>query len=132
MKNHDLITKAAAIVKTKKTEGGLWADVGCALLAKNGKVYTGVCAAAGSNTFCAEQMAIGAMITDGEYKIEKIVAVYKDETGTTFVIPPCGNCRQVIRETEESNLETDVILDKDKTVKLKELLPYFDWWQRQE
>lgn len=132
MKNNDLILKAAAIVKPKKTEDGLWADVGCALLSENGNVHTGTCAAAGSNTFCAEQIAIGAMITAGEYKIAKIVAVHKDKTGTTFVIPPCGNCRQFMRETDESNLETEVILDKDKTVMLKELLPYYDWWQRQE
>lgn len=132
MTNEELIKKAAAVVKPKKTENGLWADVGCALISENGKTYTGVCAASGSNTFCAERNAIGSMITDGEYKIKKIVAVWKDEAGATFVIPPCGNCRQFIRETEESNLETEVVLDKDKAVQLKELLPYYDWWQKQE
>ncbi|PIR13990.1 cytidine deaminase [Candidatus Falkowbacteria bacterium CG11_big_fil_rev_8_21_14_0_20_39_10] len=133
MKNQELIKLAAAVVKTKKTKDGLWADIGCALLSESGKIYTGVCAAAGSNTFCAEQIAIGAMITDGEYKIAKIVAVHKDESGAVFVIPPCGNCRQVMRETEESNLEnTEIVLDKNKSVKLEELLPYYDWWKKQE
>jgi len=132
MKNRELIEKAAAVVKPKKIKDGLWADVGCALLSANGKVYVGVCAAKGSNVFCAEKNAIGSMITDSEYKIKKIVAVWKDEKGITYVIPPCGNCRQFIRETDESNLETEVILDSDKTVKLKELLPYFDWWQQQK
>jgi len=132
MTNKELIKKAAAVVKPKKTKGGLFADVGCALLSEKGKVYTGVCAVSGSNVFCAEENAIGSMITDGEYNINKIVAVWKDENGATFVIPPCGNCRQFMRETDESNLETEVVLDRDKTVKLKELLPYYDWWQKQE
>ncbi|MBI2444382.1 MAG: cytidine deaminase [Candidatus Magasanikbacteria bacterium] len=132
MTNKELIKKAAAVAKAKKTKSGLFADVGCALLSEKGKIYLGSCAASGSNTFCAEQIAIGQMITNGEYKIKKIVAVWKDEKGATFVIPPCGNCRQFMREIDESNLETEVVLDRDKTVQLKELLPYYDWWQRQE
>lgn len=129
--NEELIKKAASVVKAKKVKDSLYADVGCALLSKKNKIYLGVCAASGSNTFCAEKIAIGSMITNGEYKIKKIVAVWKDETGKSYVIPPCGNCRQLIRETNEKNLETEVILDKHKTVRLKELLPYFDWWKKQ-
>ena len=132
MTNKELINKAAAVVNPKKTKGGLFADVGCALLSAKGKIYVGVCAATGSNVFCAEQIAIGSMITDGEYRVKKIVAVWKDKKGSIFVIPPCGNCRQFMRETDKSNLETEVVLDIDKTVRLKELLPYFGWWQRQE
>jgi hypothetical protein len=38
-----------------------------------------------------------------------------------------------MREIDESNLEnTEVVLGKDKSVLLKELLPYYDWWQKQE
>jgi len=130
--NQELIDKAASVVKPKKVKDSLFADVGCALLSKKNKIYLGVCAASGSNTFCAEKAAIGAMITNGEYEIQKIVAVWKDDKGKVFVIPPCGNCRQLIREVDEKNLNTDVILDKNKTVKLKELLPYFDWWKEQK
>jgi len=36
-----------------------------------------------------------------------------------------------MKETEEKNLNTKIILDKNKTVKLKELLPYYDWWKKQ-
>jgi hypothetical protein len=36
-----------------------------------------------------------------------------------------------MRETDKGNLKTVVILNTDKTVHLKELLPYFDWWQEQ-
>jgi len=72
------------------------------------------------------------MITDREYAIKKIVATWKDESGNIFVIPPCGNCRQLMREIHEENLEeTEVVLDKNKSVKLKDLLPYYDWRQKQ-
>ena len=130
MTNEELINKAISVVKVKKTKSGLFGDVGSALLSEDGKVYTGVCADVGSNTICAERTALGTMMTEGEYKIKKIVAVWKDENGAVYVIPPCGNCRQYIHDIDEGNLETGVILDKDKTVKLKELLPYHDWWQK--
>lgn len=132
MSNEELINKAASVIKVKKTKNGLFGDVGSALLSENGKVYIGICADVRSNTICAEQAAIGEMITDGEYKIKTIVAVWKDESGIIYIIPPCGNCRQYICDIAEENLETEVILDKEKLVKLKELLPYYDWWQKIE
>ena len=132
MTNEELIKKAASVVKTRKTKNGLFGDVGCALISDNSKIYVGICADAGSNTFCAEQNAIGSMITDGEYKIKKITAVWKDADGNVFVIPPCGNCRQFMREVDEDNLDTEIILDVNKTVQLRDLLPFYDWWKKQE
>ncbi len=131
MTNKELIQKAASVINPVKTDGGLIGDVGCAIIADNDKVYTGICAATGSNVFCAEQNAIGSMITDKQFGIKKIVATWKDEKGIVFVIPPCGNCRQLMREINEDNLEkTEVLLDIDKEIKLKELLPYYDLWQK--
>ena len=51
--------------------------------------------------------------------------------GHVHVIAPCGNCRQMMKEMDEENLQAEVILDRDKTVRLEELLPYHDWWKRQ-
>jgi cytidine deaminase len=133
MTNRELIALAASLVKTRKTKNGLFGDVGCALISADGKVYQGVCADSGSNVSCAEQNAIGAMMTDAVYRITKIVAVWKDENGVVFVISPCGNCRQLMREIDEENLKTtEVILDNDKSVLLEELLPYHSWWKKQE
>ena len=42
--------------------------------------------------FCAEHAAIAAMITAGENRITKVIAVYEDGT----IIPPCGRCREFI------------------------------------
>ena len=67
------------------------------------------------------------MVTAGEYKIEKIVAVWRDEGGATYVLPPCGRCREFIRQIDEGNLETDVVLGRDETSKLKDLLPRNEW-----
>ncbi len=70
------------------------------------------------------------MITAGEYKIRKIVGVWKDNKDDVFILSPCGRCREFIRQIDEGNLETDVILAKDEVVKLKELLPYHDWYRK--
>jgi cytidine deaminase len=129
--NVKLIKKAASVIKEKKIKDSLYADVGCALLSQKDKIYLGVCAESGSNVFCAEKIAVGSMLTNGEYKIKKIVAVWKDKKGNLFVIPPCGNCRQLFLEMDKKNLETEIILDKNKTVKLKELLPYSNWCKKQ-
>ena len=131
MTNGELIKLAATVVKTRKTKNGLFGDVGCALLSVEGKVYLGVCAASGSNAFCAEQNAIGSMITESSFQISKIVAVWKDENDNTFVIPPCGNCRQLMFDLDEQNLRTEVILDRDVTMTIAELLPHHTSWKRQ-
>lgn len=120
--NEELINKAKVIVKPKKVKHGFTAsDCGCALVSGKGNIYLGVsidtCSSMG---FCAEHSAIAAMVTSGEYKIRKIVAVEKDGT----VLPPCGRCREFIHQIHEENQDTMVIVGKDKTVKLKELLPY--------
>jgi cytidine deaminase len=129
MTNEELIEKAASVINIKRNKGDLIGDVGCALISGKDNLYLGICAAVGSNTFCAEQIAVCAMITAGEYNVKKIVAIWKNEKGEIFVLSPCGNCRQFIYQINEKNLDTDIILDKRKVVKLKELLPYENWFQ---
>lgn len=122
--NDELIRKAKSVLKRRKIKHGFTVgDVGCALVTDKGNVYLGVCIDAASGMgFCAEHSAIAAMITHGEYVIKKIVAVV--EGGKP--IPPCGRCREFIRQIHEENSETEVIIGKGKSVKLKELLP-FSW-----
>lgn len=131
MSNDNLIEKAASVVQSRVTEAGLLGDVGCALVTSNGNLYTGICASVGSSNFCAEQAAIGAMITNKEFGISKIVAVWKNEEDEVFVIPPCGRCRQTMRDINEENLnETTVLIDDQLEVKLKDLVPYYDSWRK--
>lgn len=67
------------------------------------------------------------MVTAGEYRIEKIVAVWKDDAGVTYVLPPCGRCREFMRQIDQGNTDASVVLGSDKAVTLRELLPYTDW-----
>ena len=131
MTNHQLIAKAASLIKAKKIGTFTVADVGCALITDRGNVFTGVCIDTSSGMgFCAEHTAIGSMITAGEYRIKSIVAVWKDENEDVYVLAPCGRCREFMYKTNKENLDTDVILSRDKVMKLKDLLPYYGWSQK--
>ena len=130
MENIELIQKAASVIAPRKVGDRLFGDVGAALVTDKGNVYTGVCIDTSGIGFCAEQSAIAAMTTAGEMKVEKIVATWKDENGDTFVISPCGHCREFIHQTNDGKADIDVILSKENTVKLSELLPYRDSWER--
>lgn len=129
MDNKELIKKAASFVHARKSKDYLIGDVACALETKAGNIHVGVCASLDSNTFCAEKIAIGTMLTHQESEIKSLVAVWKDEKGKTFVIPPCGNCRELIKQVNPDNLNSRIILDLEKDTPLKELLPYHDWWK---
>ena len=69
--------------------------VGAAVRCGSGKIYTGVNVYA-IHSACAEQVALGTAITNGEREFKSIVAV-TGEHGEN-VIPPCGNCRQILSE----------------------------------
>jgi cytidine deaminase len=120
--NREMIEKACSVVGPRELFVGEAGSVGCSLLSTSGNLYLGVCIDVGSGIgFCAEHAAIAAMVTAGETGIAKIVAVCSDET----VLPPCGRCRELMYEINKGNLGwTEVILSENKTLKLKELLPY--------
>ena len=121
MSNEELIRKAKSVLRPRKIKHGFTVgDVGCALVTDKGNVYLGVCIDTASGMgFCAEHSAIAAMVTHGEHIIKKIVAVVEDGKP----IPPCGRCREFMRQIHEENSDTEVIIGKDKSVKLRELLP---------
>jgi len=102
------------------------ADVGCAVVAADGSVYTGACIG-GYLGLCAEQSAISAMITQGPPRIVKLAAVWRDSDGALHALPPCGRCREFLRLMSPSNLQADVVLGLDHVVKLKDLLPSHGW-----
>jgi len=52
------------------------------------------------------------MITAGESKIDKIVAV--DKNG---IYPPCGRCREFICQVNDDNINTEVMVAPSKVVK---------------
>lgn len=126
MTNEQLIQQAAALVRPHVVKDRLMADVGAVVISEQGKVYMGVCADTAGTGVDAEVAVLMAMITAGEYKFQKIVAVWKDTDGTICVLHPCGKCREFMRQIDLENMEAEVILGKDRTARLKELLPYQD------
>lgn len=97
--------------------------VGAALLTEGGRVYTGVCIDTSSSMgFCAEHAAAGAMITAGESRVVKMIAVNWDGR----ILPPCGRCREFISQLHPDNPKAEVMVRKEMVVTLRELLP-FDW-----
>jgi cytidine deaminase len=119
-----LIERAAAVVNPRKIGNFLIGDVGCALVTDQGNVYVGVCLDLPSGLgFCAEASAIAAMVTAGEQRIARIVAVWKNEQGALYLLSPCGRCREFIAQIHSANMETDVILARDRVVLLRDLLP---------
>jgi cytidine deaminase len=71
-------------------------QVGAAILAGNGQIYSGcnVENAAYPVGTCAEAGAISAMVGDGAQQIREIVVIGRGDLMCT----PCGGCRQRIRE----------------------------------
>ena len=102
--------------------------VAAAILTKEGNIYVGVCidTACGLG-MCAERNAIANMITHGESRIDKVVAVMPDGR----VGSPCGACREFMMQLDRDSGDIEILLDIDskKTVRLKELMP--DWWGRE-
>ncbi|MBE6958647.1 MAG: cytidine deaminase [Ruminococcaceae bacterium] len=117
-----LIGQALEVLEMNFDDGIYNHTVGCALLCKNGHIYTGV-NCDGIHGSCAEYITIGIAISAGEREFETIVAVH--DKAEKFVISPCGNCRQMLFE-----YCPDIkVIVKDETGELvkvtaKDLLPF--------
>lgn len=100
--------------------------VAAAILSSTDKIYTGVCIDTCSTLgICAERNAIFNMITNGENKIKKVLAIMpNNQTGA-----PCGACRELmVQIMPNSYKEIEIMLDYNtgRTITLGELTP--EWW----
>jgi cytidine deaminase len=104
-----------SLVKPSISAGG----VACALESASGRVYTGINLdlACGIGT-CAEHAAIAELLKARETTIRRIVAI--DDEG---VLAPCGRCRELIVQLDRANLECEVLLPGDTSMRLADLLP---------
>ena len=127
--NQELIDQATEVMNPKHVNDAYMGQVGSALITEDGNIYRGVCLDVGSGLgFCAERTAISQMITNKEYKVKKIVAVWNDNPKKElYILPPCGVCRQYMQLVTKDGLDIDVVLSRKKTEKLKDLLPYHEW-----
>lgn len=115
----DLIAAALEVLKPRRISDNIEAGgVAAALVTDKGNVYRGVCIdTACSMGFCAEHAAVAAMITAGESRVEKIVAVGWDKK----IMPPCGRCREFLMQL--GNPDCQVMVRENCVVPLQDLLP---------
>ena len=101
--------------------------VGAALLAKNGKVYTGcnIENAAYTPTNCAERTAIFKAVSEGVKAFTAIAIVGGKEENPAELCAPCGVCRQVLAEFCDEDMR--ILLGTPENIReytLAELLPF--------
>ena len=108
---------------SKYVEAG---GVAAAILSDSGKIYTGVCVDTCSTLgICAERNAIFNMLTNGEQKIKRVIAVM----GSGKSGAPCGACRELmVQLMPEDYKDIEIMMDyaTGRTVKLGEITP--EWW----
>lgn len=120
----ELYYKAKSVInKRELSEFASAGGVGAAILSESGTIYTGVCIdTTCSMGFCAEHAAAASMVTNGESRIIKMIAI----SSKGNIMPPCGRCREFISQLHPDNINTEVMVDEAVIVTLKELMPY-DW-----
>lgn len=119
-----LYTAARAVVNPRVlSEYAEAGGVGAAIETYTGHIYTGVCIdTACSMGFCAEHAAAAAMLTAGESRIRRVIAVGAEGQ----VMPPCGRCREFLTALAAGNRQARVMVDQETELSLGELLPW-DW-----
>ena len=126
-KDNELINIATELVKDNcDIYTSLGMHVGCALLAKSGKIYKGRNIKT-SHSICAEQVAIGQALACGERELDTIVSVKMDNEGNVRVVSPCGLCRYIFEKMGFEDFKViveDVYHDTILKVKSEDLLPF--------
>ncbi len=102
--------------------------VGAALLTASHKVYTGcnIENASLGPTICAERTAFSKAISEGEKRFAAIAIVGGKNGMIMDYIPPCGVCRQVMREFVDPNKFLVILAKSEEDYLmffLEELLP---------
>ena len=101
-------------------------NVGCALLCKDGSVYTGcnIENASYSATMCAERVALFSAVKDGKREFPAIAIAGRKKKGNFEKCAPCGVCLQTLSEfLERDALVLLVNEDGYDEYRFSELLP---------
>lgn len=124
---NELYIAAKTVLNPRKISEWMEAGgVSAAIESESGKIYTGVCIdGACSLGICAERNAIFNMITNGESKIKKVIAINYEGKA----LGPCGACRELMTQLMPNDYkEIEIMLDyENKRIdKLGQLTP--EWW----
>ena len=122
-----LYDAARAVLNPRKISEWMEAGgVAAAVEAESGRIYTGVCVdSACTLGVCAERNAIFNMITSGESRIKRVIAVGWDGKA----MPPCGACRELMAQLmpkDYRGIEIMLNNEKNEMTTLGALTP--SWW----
>ena len=101
--------------------------VGAALLAADGKVYTGcnIENASFSPTICAERTAFAKAVSEGQRNFSAIAVCGGKDGIIEGAFPPCGVCRQVMAEFCSEDFTIYLATESGwQTFTLADLLPH--------
>ncbi|MBA7646403.1 Blasticidin-S deaminase [subsurface metagenome] len=133
MKKYKLTKQDKELIKVGKEtaikgfrDDNLSCDLGGALITGSSRIYSGINMDVKNSagvSICGERSAISQMVSNGERKINTIVAVWisrKYKKNKKWgILPPCGICRHVISQFGNPY----VIINKTQKVKLNDLYP---------
>jgi cytidine deaminase len=122
--DHELVAAATEVmVRHYKT---FWHTVAAAIRSRDGRIWTGlhIGATVGRLAICAEAVALGRALLEGDGTIATAVAVRHPKPEETdrelAVVSPCGACREMILDYSPDAL---VILPGKLKRPIRDLLP---------
>jgi cytidine deaminase len=125
--DHELIAAADAVLKIHYRP--FWHMVAAAIRSDDGRIWTGlhIGTTVGRLSICAEAIALGRSVLDGDGTIHTAVAVRhpkpEEENRELAVVSPCGACREMILDHAPKAMI--IVKNADLLVKLpiQSLLP---------
>ena len=127
LSTEDLALIEAARTVLLKHYRPFWHTVGAALRSRDGRMWTGVHlgATVGRLSICAEAIALGRALIEGDGTIECAVAVRHpkpDETRQDIaIVPPCGACREMLFDYDP---DASVLVPGPRRLPIRSLLPF--------
>ena len=118
--DQELVDAAAAIIRNNFLYGKH--HVGSAVRAKSGKIYAGIHLESQNVDVCAEHVAMGGAVSNGEREFDSIVAVQMRDMPEPKIISPCQVCQELINFYGP---ETWIIIEiegEPKKCKIKDLV----------
>lgn len=104
--------------------------IGAAIRTKSGKIYSAVHLEAniGRISVCAEVIALGKAISEGDNEFDTIVAVRHpspdEENQDIKVVSPCGMCRELLSDYSK---DIKVVLPIDDAIAKCDILDLLPW-----
>lgn len=106
-----------------------WHTVGAALRSRDGRIWTGIHlgATVGRLSICAEAVALGRVVMDGDGTIDCAVAVRHPKPEETCreiaVVSPCGACRENLLDFDRGAMVIVPTADGLRRVSIGSILP---------